>query len=110
MTKKLEKTSTGLQPNLAAVFCYLGGFVTGIIFLILEKDSKFVRFHAMQSIITFGAMFVLQVVCMALFFFVFLIPIINIIWVILWIILMLKAYKGEKFKLPMVGDIAEKQI
>jgi uncharacterized membrane protein len=110
MVKDLGKTSTGLQPNAAALLSYLLGFITGIIFYVIEKDNKFVRFHAMQSILTSGALFVLQIVIAfipiigpALAF------IVGIISLILWVILMVKAYQGEDFKLPIVGDIAEKQ-
>ena len=107
--KDLGKTSLGMEANVAALLSYLLGFITGIIFYVLEKENKFVRFHAMQSIVTFGALFVLAVV-------IGLIPslgwaLVNLIWIVqivLWIILMLKAYQGELFKLPIAGDIAEK--
>ena len=109
--KGLGKTSTGIQPNVAGLLCYLAGFITGIIFFLIEKENKFVRFHAMQSIVTFGGSFVLG-------FVIGIIPIIglmiqSLIWVvdiILWILLMIKAYQGEEFKLPFFGDIAEKQL
>ncbi len=111
MTKDLGKTSMGMQPNIAALLSYVLGFITGIIFYLIEKENKFVRFHAMQAIITFGALFVLQ---MVLGFIpvigLILLPIVSIASLILWIVLMVKAYQGEKFKLPVVGDIAEKQI
>jgi len=105
----LGKTSIGLQPNLAALLSYLAGFITGIIFYVLEKENKFVRFHAMQSIVTFGFLFVGT--------FVFgIVPFIGwviafLLWiasVALWILLMIKAYQGVYFKLPVAGDIAEK--
>ena len=109
-TKDLGKCSTGMQPNLAALLCYLLGVITGIIFYIIEKENKFVRFHAMQSIITFGALFVLQMLLMVIPLIGWvLMPIVGIVSLILWVILMIKAYKGETFKLPFVGDIAEKQ-
>jgi uncharacterized membrane protein len=109
-TKDLGKCSTGMQPNLAALLCYLFGVITGIIFYIIEKENKFVRFHAMQSIITFGALFVLQMLLMVIPLIGWvLMPIVGIVSLILWVILMIKAYKGETFKLPFVGDIAEKQ-
>ena len=104
------KSTTGMQPNVAGLLCYLLGFVTGIVFLIIEKENKFVRFHAMQSIIVFGGIFVLN---MVLSF----IPIIgwvlgfliSILGLILWILLMIKAYNGEMYKLPVVGDMAEQK-
>ncbi len=107
----LGKTSTGLQPNVAALLSYLLGFVTGIIFILVEKENKFVRFHAMQSIVTFGALFVLQAALPIIPFLGWiLIPFVAILNLVLWILLMVKSYKGEMFKLPIAGDIAEKQI
>jgi uncharacterized membrane protein len=110
MDKDLGKCSTGMQPNLAALLSYLVGVITGIIFYLIEKENKFVRFHAMQSILIFAFLFVLQAVLV----FVpvigwMLIPIISIASLILWIVLMVKAYQGEMLKLPVIGDIAEKQ-
>ena len=99
-----------MEPKVAGLLCYLLGFITGIIFLVIEKENRFVRFHAMQSIITFGALFVLQVLVTTLIFMIFLLPLINIVCLILWVVLMVKAYQGEMFKLPVVGDIAEKKI
>ncbi len=111
MTKDLGKTSTGMQPNIAALLSYVLGFITGIIFYLIEKENKFVRFHAMQAIITFGSLFVLQIVLGFIpVIGLILLPIVSIASLILWIVLMVKAYQGEKFKLPIVGDIAEKQI
>ncbi|MFC1916929.1 DUF4870 domain-containing protein [Chloroflexota bacterium] len=111
MSESKDKTSMGLEPNLAGLLCYVVGWVTGLIFFILEKDNQFVRFHAMQSIVVFG---VLTVISIILSF----IPVIGWIlgWLlgvlgfILWIILMLKAYKGERYKLPWAGNFAEKQL
>jgi uncharacterized membrane protein len=107
--KELGKTSTGIQANVAALLSYLLGFITGIIFYLIEKENKFVRFHAMQSIVTFGALFVagvvvgfLPVIGLAL------LPVLWVLEVVLWVILMIKAYQGEMFKLPVAGDIAEK--
>jgi len=110
MSKDLGKSSTGIQPNVAALLSYAAGFISGIIFIVIEKDNKFVKFHAMQSIVTFGALCVLQIACSILGFLAFLIPILQIVSFILWIILMIKAYQGEIFKLPVAGDIAEKQL
>jgi uncharacterized membrane protein len=110
MDKDLGKCSTGMQPNLAALLSYLVGVITGIVFYLIEKENKFVRFHAMQSILTFAFLFVLQAVLIFVPVIGWMImPIVSITSLILWIILMIKAYQGELFKLPVIGDIAEKQ-
>lgn len=106
--KDLGKCSTGMQPNAAALLSYLLGFITGIIFFVIEKDNKFVRFHAMQSIVTFGGLFVINIVVAYIpGINIIITPILGIAGLILWVILMVKAYQGESFKLPVVGDIAE---
>jgi uncharacterized membrane protein len=107
--KELGKTSTGMQPNIAALLSYLFGALTGILFYLIEKENKFVRFHAMQSIITFGSIFVASVIVRFM-------PIVGrplalilgFANIVLWIVLMVKAYQKKMFKLPVIGDIAEK--
>jgi uncharacterized membrane protein len=107
--KDLGKTSTGMEANVAALLCYVLGLVTGLIFYLIEKENKFVRFHAMQSMVVFGGLFVISVVAGVIPGLGLIIsPIIFILQFILWIVLMVKAYQGEKFKLPVAGDIAEK--
>jgi len=115
-TKDLGKTSTGMQANIAGLLCYAVGWVTGLIFFLIEKENKFVRFHALQSMIVFGALFVLQI-AVGMFMGAFLgvlIPFFNgfvaLVSLVLWIVLMVKAYQGEKFKLPIAGDMAEKNV
>ena len=109
--RKKAKTALGLDENLEGVLCYVLGFLTGIVFLILEKKSSFVRFHAMQSTVTFIGIFVLS----AVLGFIpiigwILIPVLYLLSLVLWLLLMYKAYVGERFKLPVVGDFAEKQV
>jgi uncharacterized membrane protein len=104
------KTSTGLNQNVAGLLCYLAGWITGLIFFLIEKENRFVRFHAMQSIITFGSLTVLSMIFGFMPLLWILMPILGILQLILWVILMVKAYQGELFKLPMIGDIAEKNI
>lgn len=107
--KDLGKTSIGMQANVAALLSYLLWFITGIIFFLVEKENKFVRFHAMQSIIIFGFLFVLGFILpfIPILGWIFL-PILWIAEIVIWIVLMIKAYQGEYFKLPVAGEIAEK--
>lgn len=105
----LGNTSTGMQANLAALLSYLVGPISGIIFYVIEKENKFVRFHAMQSIVTFGFLWVVNAVLMVIPVIGWAImPIVGVVSLILWIVLMVKAYQGDYFKLPVAGDIAEK--
>ena len=109
-----NKTSLGMDENVEAALSYFLGFLTGILFFVLEKNSKFVKFHAMQSIALFIALLVVNMVLGIILAItivgLMLLPLIYLIEVILWIFLMYKAYKGEKYKLPVVGDFAEKQV
>jgi len=101
------QSSTGLDENVAGLLCYLLGFITGIVFLVVEKKSGFVKFHARQSTITFLSLFVIKIVISW-------IPIINLLVVpilifsiILWLVLMIKALQGKRYLLPIVGKMAE---
>ncbi len=126
MTSKSNNTELGIDKNVAALACYVLGWITGIIFLFIESNS-FVRFHAWQSIIVFGIITVAQLLLTILatifgllsiflggftMVFVSIVTFISIVvWIgtfILWIILMVKAYQNEKFKIPYVGELAEK--
>jgi uncharacterized membrane protein len=103
-----EKTSTGLDANLAAAVSYLVGFVTGIIFLLVEKENKFVRFHAMQSTLLFIGIVAIDILLQIVPILGALVVVFVVIPVsaILWLLLMYKAYQGEEFKLPLVGQMA----
>ncbi len=112
-----EAKPTGLQPNVAGLLCYVVGWITGLIFFLMEKEDQFVRFHAMQSIVTFGGLTVISIV----FSILGLIPYVGLIFgvlqilvgilgFVLWILLMVKAYQGQRYKLPWVGNFAEKYI
>ncbi len=103
------KTALGIDEKLEALLTYVLGVVTGIIFLILEKKSKFVRFHALQSTVFFGGVFVISVVLRYIPILGWILNLaLSIYALIMWIICMVKAYKGEKYKLPIAGNIAEK--
>jgi len=104
-------STLGLEPNTAGLLCYLGGWISGIIFLVIEQENRFVRFHALQSIVTFGA---LTVVGAALGW----IPyvggvfgaIIGIMAIVLWILLMIKTHEGELYRVPLAGWVAEQML
>jgi uncharacterized membrane protein len=108
----MAKTSTGLEENVAGLLCYIAGWISGIIFLLIETENKIVRFHAVQSIIVFGIITIVDA-----FIWIFPHPVdrtLNwILWAvafILWVVLMYKAYQGEKYKIPVAGDQAEKLV
>ena len=115
-----QDTSTGLQANLAGLLCYILGWITGLIFFFIEKENKFIRFHAVQSIIVFGGLTVLSIVVSILqiiFMFIltplavllgFVSTIIFLVGLALWILLMLKAYQNQTYKLPFLGEYSEK--
>lgn len=106
-----EITDTKQNQNIIAALTYLLGFITGIIFLIVEKNNKFIRFHAMQSTITFGGLFVLSIVLQAVPFFGQVVSsLLSLAGLIVWVVLMIKALQGEYFKLPYIGDLAEKYM
>ena len=98
--------------NLVAALSYLLGFITGVVILFVEKDDKFVRFHAMQSTVIFGGLFVINFAVNLLFGFAsgFVSGIISVFSLIVWLVSMIKAYQGELFKWPIAGDFAEKQV
>ena len=124
----MAKTSMNLDENVASLLCYVLTWLTGIIFYLVEKENKTVRFHALQSILTFIPLTVLGWILgwigrpsvgwgYGYTGYSYNPGIPALVWVsygiwaltaILWLILIIKAYQGEKFKLPIVGDIAEK--
>jgi uncharacterized membrane protein len=104
-----NESSTNLDPKTGAFLSYLGLWVTGIIFLVIEQKNKYIRFHATQSIVVFGSLSIICVILQQIpligwFFSV----IIGILTLVLWIVLMAKAYQGELFKLPVAGELAER--
>lgn len=110
------ESSTGLSANIAGLLSYLFWWITGIIFVAIEKKDTFVKFHAWQSIITFAAIDVLALILGILST----IPVIGLLfWIlmvilliarfILWIILMIQAGTGKMWKVPLAGNWAEKQ-
>jgi uncharacterized membrane protein len=110
----MEKTSTGLAENVAGLLCYVLGWISGLVFLLIEQENKFVRFHAIQSIVTFGSITVVSIVLSILGIIPYLGVVFDIAnWIlvalafVLWIVLIVKAAQGELYKLPVAGHIAE---
>jgi len=105
----MANTSTGLQENIAALLCYVLGWVSGIIFLIIEPQNKLIRFHAFQSILVFGILTVVGLVFIP-------VPVLGVVlnWLcgvigfVMWVVLMVMAAQEKKFKVPWVGNLAEK--
>ena len=104
--------------NLVAALSYLAFFITGIVVLYAERDDKFIRFHAMQSTAVFGGLFLINLVISIVFgSFSFLGIVLNLfnnliwlLWIIIWISSMVRAYRGQVFKWPIAGNFAEKQV
>lgn len=105
------KTASGFDENVAAALSYGLGWVTGLVFFVTEPENSFVRFHAMQSMLVFGAACLAFLVCLAIPFLGWILSIFVVYGsAALWLVLMFKAYQGERFKLPVAGDIAEERI
>lgn len=99
------------NENVLGAVAYLLGFITGIVLLLVEKNSKFVRFHAMQSTVLFGGLFVVNLILGFIPILGWLVGfILSLAAFVLWLVLMWKAFNGEMYKVPYVGDIAEKQL
>ena len=122
------KSSTGLDENIAALLSYVFGWLSGLIFFLIEKDSRLVRFHAMQSILLNVLIIILVIVLWIVSFVLWMIAaaigdivgtiiglIVTLFWVVIWlailvawIMCLIKAFQAQYFKLPIIGNLAEK--
>ena len=100
------KSGTGLNKNTAGALAYVLGPITGVIFLVIEKDA-YVRFHAMQSIVVFIGLSILQFILGFTIFLLPLVPLVGIVTFVLWLILIYKAWQGEKWEVPFFGKFAK---
>jgi uncharacterized membrane protein len=118
----MAKTSMGLEQNTAGLLCYVLWWASGIYFIKKEKDNRFVRFHAWQSVIVFGAISVIFILISMLMririlmtvpeISIFLLIINWVLWlgtILLWFVLIANAYQERRFKLPWAGNYAEKK-
>jgi uncharacterized membrane protein len=122
------KSSTGLDENIAALLSYIFGWVSGLIFFLIEKDSRLVRFHAMQSIllnVSFGVLAIVLWIVLFVLVMIFafisdaLVTLVSILSILIWLVFivgiliavilcLVKAFQGQYFKLPIIGNFAEK--
>ena len=122
------KSSTGLDENIAALLSYVFGWVSGLIFFLIEKDSRLVRFHAMQSILFNVFIAITGIALWVVVFILLLIStqlpdilgslmglLVTLIWIVFsiglligWVMCLIKAFQSQYFKLPIIGNLAEK--
>jgi uncharacterized membrane protein len=113
-------SQSGLAENVAGLLCYVLGWITGLIFFLTDK-RPFVRFHAAQSIVVFGAFMILRIIIGMMFVTsgltgvatgfslgIMLSGLVSIVGLVLWILLMVKAYQGERYRLPIAAEFADK--
>ncbi len=111
--KKQVSKHTNLEPNIAGALSYILAPLTGVLFFILEKDDKFVRFHAFQSILFGAASYAAMVITssmLVIFIGALLVPIVSVVIFIFYAMLMWRAYNGEIYELPVLGKIAKEQV
>jgi uncharacterized membrane protein len=114
--------TTPMNENVAGLLCYVLGWITGLIFLLIDK-RPFVRFHAAQSIVVFGGLQIVYIILTRVFFTSFaaaglgffsfvglLFEALRLVALVLWIVLMVKAYQGERFRVPFAAEIAESLV
>ncbi|MFZ0921525.1 MAG: DUF4870 domain-containing protein [Candidatus Acidiferrales bacterium] len=118
----MPSSQTGFPENVAGLLCYVLGWITGLIFLLIDK-RPFVRFHAAQSLVTFGALNIISIILTMAFigggmfggafswsafsFWAAIRSLVDLVALIAWIVGMIKAYQHERFRFPLVADIAD---
>ncbi len=105
MTEKTKKKDLSFKKETAGALAYVLGPVTGIFFLVTSKDP-FVRFHAMQSTVVLGILFVLRWFLAITFVFLPLAALVWLVMFVLWLILIYKAWQGEEWEAPVLGKIS----
>jgi uncharacterized membrane protein len=111
MAEKRKASGTGLDSNVSGALSYVLGLFTGVLFLVVEKDDKFVRFHAVQSILFSVAVYIIYMVLVFIPIIGWiLLPIWSLVSFIYWLILIFRAYNGKEYELPYLGKIAHDQV
>lgn len=115
----LGATTLNMEPNVAGGLSYLT-WVAGLIFFLVEKQNRFVRFNAMQELLLTAAAAILYFAVNIVFgilgavlgvFALFVAPLGGLIWLaslVLWLICIINAFQGKYFKIPFIGDYAER--
>jgi uncharacterized membrane protein len=119
---QLGTSSTGLAPNIAAALSYVLGPITGVVFLVMEKENRYVRFHAAQSVAV-GILFIALSIALSILSTVLaFIPVLgwalallltlglSVAGFILWLVLMWKAYSGTEWSAPIAGGFARRMV
>jgi uncharacterized membrane protein len=115
-------TSTGRAANVAGLLSYILGPITGVLFLVLEKENRFVRFHAMQSVVVGVALIALSIALSIASSMLAFVPVIG--WIVallagltlaifsfvLWILLMVRAFRGKEWAVPLAGAFARRFV
>lgn len=122
------KSSTGLDENVAALLSYIFGWISGLIFFLIEKDSRLVRFHAMQSLLLNVLVIIIAIVIWVITVVLVLVGsqvsgiistlvslVATLAWIVFWLAILIawifcliKAFQSQYFKLPVIGNFAEK--
>ena len=113
-------TSTGVEPRLSALLCYTAWWLSALVFLVIEQEHRVVRFHAAQSLILFGGLSVL-IGLLSIFSVAMLVVsagafqvarlLVYLVWIAavgIWLVLMLRTFKGETWRVPIVADVADR--
>ena len=99
----------GLEPRLAAVLCYLLGMAGGVILLMVERESRFVRFHALQSILYSGVV-ILVLLVLTVAGLAMLSAVVAGVAAVVWLYLIYRAALGRWYQLPGLGWLAERNV
>lgn len=114
------ETSTGVDPRIASLLCYLAWWVSGIVFLVIEQRNEVVRFHAAQSIVVFGGLSVaILLMAFGSFGMLLISPsafqavytlsfLVSLAAVALWLFIMVKVFNGESWRVPFAADLADR--
>lgn len=104
-----QSGKSGLDKNTASALSYVLGPLTGVVFLVIENDPK-VRFHAMQSIVVIGSVILLQMVLGMTLILAALIPLVSVVGFVLWLVLIYRAWMGDDWEVPVLGEYAKRLV